>query len=165
MNMPQPNGKVADRPFPWVCPRCSKSEVRPAIKSHTAIVKHDGVIHSLNIPRLEIPTCGHCGEELFSNRVDEQINDALRSYLHLLTPRQIRVARKALGLHPRELAERLRIAPALLFRWETGSRIQSGAMDNYLRVFFAIPAVRDALIGQGQDPEFGTRRAIQSGSR
>jgi DNA-binding transcriptional regulator YiaG len=117
------------------------------------------------IPRLEIPACGNWGEELFSNRVDEPINDAFRSHLHLLAPRQIRAARKALGLHRQDLAERLRIVPALLSRWETGSRIQSGAMDNYLRVFFAIPAVRDALIGEGQDPELGTKLAIQSGSR
>jgi putative zinc finger/helix-turn-helix YgiT family protein len=165
MNTPQPNGTVADRPFPWICPRCSRKEVCPEVKSHTATVKHDGVVYRLDIPRLEIPTCSHCGEELFSNLVDEQINDALRAHLHLLAPRQIRAARKALGFHRRELAKRLRIAPALISRWETGSLIQSGAMDNYLRVFFAIPAVRDVLVGEGQDPALGTKVAIQSGSR
>jgi putative zinc finger/helix-turn-helix YgiT family protein len=165
MNNSQPNGKIADRPFPWVCPRCSKREVRPTVKSHTAIVKHDGVTYSLDIPRLEVPTCGNCGEELFSNRVDEQVNDALRARLHLLAPRQIRAARKALGLHRRQLADRLRIAPTTISRWETGSRIQSRAMDNYLRVFFAIPAVRDVLVGEGQDPALGTKVPIQSGTR
>jgi putative zinc finger/helix-turn-helix YgiT family protein len=165
MNTSQPNGKAADRPFPWVCPRCSKKEVRPTVKPHKATVKHDGVVHRLDIPGLEIPTCGNCGEELFTNRVDEQVNDALRARLHLLAPRQIRAARKALGLHRRELAKRLRVAPTMISRWETGSLIQSGAMDNYLRVFFAIPAVRDVLIGGGQDPELGTKVPIQSGSR
>ena len=53
----------------------------------------------------------------------------------------------------------------MISRWEAGSRIQSGAMDNYLRVFFAIPAVRDVLVGEGQDPALGTKVPIQSGSR
>jgi hypothetical protein len=35
------------------------------------------------------------------------------------------------------------------------ARIQSGAMDNYLRVYFAIPQVRDVLVGTGQDPNLG----------
>src|SRR5262249_50638647 len=119
--------RVVDRPFPWICPRCLRKEVRPAIRSHIARVKHDGVDYELSLPRLEIPTCGDCGEELFSNGVDEQINDALRERLHLLTPRQIRAARRALGLRQYELARRLRIAPATISRWETGTLIQSGA--------------------------------------
>lgn len=155
MNNSQPSGKIVDRPFPWVCPRCLKKEVRTAVKSHVATVKHDGMVYSLDIPKLEIPTCGNCGEELFTNRVDEQINDALRARLHLLSPRQIRTARRALGLDQRQLAVCLRIAPATISRWETGAFIQSGAMDNYLRVFFAIPRVREVLIGEGQDPALG----------
>ena len=131
--------KAVDRPFPWICPRCLQKEVRPAVKSHVATVKHDGVEYELAIPRLTIPTCGNCGEELFTNSVDEQINDALRERLHLLTPRQIRAARKALGLHQYELARRLRIAPATISRWETGFLIQSGAMDNYLRIYSRFP--------------------------
>ena len=127
--------QVVERPFPWICPRCLREEVRPAVKSHVAKVKHDGVEYELSIPALEIPTCGNCGEELFTNGVDDQIIDALHTRLHLLTPRQIRAARKALGLRQYELARRLRIAPATISRWETGSLIQSGAMDNYLRIY------------------------------
>jgi putative zinc finger/helix-turn-helix YgiT family protein len=148
--------KTVERPFPWICPRCLQKEVRPAVKSYNAKVKHDGVEYDLSIPRLELPTCGNCGEELSTNSVDEQVNDALRERLHLLTPRQIRAARRALGLRQYELARRLRIAPATISRWETGSLIQSGAMDNYLRIYFAIPEVRNALSGDAQDPALGT---------
>jgi putative zinc finger/helix-turn-helix YgiT family protein len=148
--------KAVDRPYPWICPRCLQKEVRPAVKSHVARVKHDGVEYELTIPRLTIATCGNCGEELFSNSVDDQINDALRERLNLLTPRQIRTARKALGLRQYELARRLRIAPATISRWETGSLIQSGAMDNYLRIYFALPEVRNSLTGEAQDPALGT---------
>ena len=94
MNRSQPDGTIADRPFPWVCPRCLKREVRPTVKCPTATVKHDGMAYHLDIPGLEIPTCGNCGEELFTNRVDEQVNDALRARLHLLAPRQIRAAQR-----------------------------------------------------------------------
>jgi putative zinc finger/helix-turn-helix YgiT family protein len=153
--------KPVDRLFPWFCPRCLQKEVRPTLKSHVARVKHDGVEYELSIPRLEIPICGNCGEELFTIGVDEQITNALRERLHLLTPRQIRTARKALGLHQYELARRLRIAPATISRWETGSLIQSGAMDNYLRIYFAIPEVRNALMGETQDPALGIQALSQ----
>ncbi len=146
---------ISDRPFPWLCPHCLERAVRPQVRPHTAIVKHDGLEHHLHIPALEVPTCEKCGDELFDNRVDDQISDALRAKLHLLTPVQIRHVRKALDLSQRELAQRLKIASATISRWETGALIQSSAMDNYLRTFFAFPIVREALIGPGQDPNLG----------
>src|SRR5208337_31044 len=144
--------RAAERPFPWVCPTCLGPNVRPIVKAYTAKVRHDGVDYSLNIPSLEIPTCGSCGEEVFSDNVDQQVNSALRAHLVLLTPQQLRAARKALGLRQTELGRRLKIAPATICRWESGAQIQSRAMDNYMRLFFGIPAVREALAGDRQDP-------------
>jgi putative zinc finger/helix-turn-helix YgiT family protein len=148
-------GKVEDRPFPWVCPNCLEVSVRPIAKQYTARVKHDGLQYSLDIPNLEIPTCEKCGEELFTNAVDERVNQALRVRLCLLSPTQIRASRKALGLKQSEMGRRLKIAPATISRWETGALIQSGAMDNYLRVFFEFTAVQSALSGSSQNPCLG----------
>ena len=69
---------------------------------------------------------------------------------------QIKEGRKALGLLQQELAERLGVAEATISRWETGTLIQSRAMDNLLRAYFALPQLRAALRGAEQDPAFGT---------
>ena len=144
------------KPFPWRCPRCLKREVTPTATAYTAEVRHDGRPYRVEVPDLMLPTCRACGEQVFSNSVDEQISRALRGHLRLLTPEQIRGAMKALGLRQRELAGRLGIAEETLSRWLTGSQIQSRAMDNLLRAYFAFPEVRSALIGPGQDPALGT---------
>jgi transcriptional regulator with XRE-family HTH domain len=53
------------------------------------------------------------------------------------------------------LAERLGVAEETISRWETGALIQSRAMDNLLRVYFANADVRAALVGGEQDPSLG----------
>lgn len=133
---------------------------------YTAGIKHDGILHSVEIPALEVPKCQACGELVFSTHVDEQINTALRAKLRLLTPAQIRSVRKELGADQKQLAERLGVANETISRWETGALIQSRAMDNLLRVYFALPEVRDVLIGADQDPLLGTckRGRSKSGS-
>ncbi len=110
-----------DRPFPWRCPHCLAKDVWPEVMPYTAKSKHDGVEYAIDIPALEIPKCRNCGELLFSYHVDEQIRDALRSRLRLLTPAQIRAGRKALSLHQSQLAERLGVAAETISRWENGA--------------------------------------------
>jgi putative zinc finger/helix-turn-helix YgiT family protein len=122
---------------------------------YMAKVKHDGVIYELHLPALEIPRCQTCGETYSTTAVDEQVSDALRSRLHLLTPVQIRQAIEKLGLKQQELAERLGVAAETISRWVNGALIQSRAMDNLLRLYFALPEVREALQGANQDPQLG----------
>jgi putative zinc finger/helix-turn-helix YgiT family protein len=148
-------GAPSDRPFPWKCPSCLKCEVFPDEISYTAEIKHDGILHSVHLPALRIPKCRSCGEVLFGDSADEQINSALRSLLRLLTPVQIRKNRRELELSQSELAERLGTAEATISRWETGALIQSRAMDNLLRVYFALPEARAVLQGKGQAPWLG----------
>jgi putative zinc finger/helix-turn-helix YgiT family protein len=134
--------------------------VVPTVIDYTAKVKHDGVVHELHVPELEIPRCETCGETVITTAVDERINDALRSRLRFLTPAQMRKGIEALGLTQQELAKRLGIAPETVSRWVNGALIQSRAMDNLLRLFFALPQVRDVLRGADQDPRLG----IETGS-
>jgi transcriptional regulator with XRE-family HTH domain len=58
-------------------------------------------------------------------------------------------------LSQKDLAERLGVAEATISRWETGAQIQSRALDNLLRVYFAVPEVRSVLRGVEQDPQLG----------
>ena len=146
---------AAERPFPRRCRHCGKQEVHLATIEYTAEVRHDGRLHTFTIPELKLPMCGACGERIFTEQVDDQINDALRAHLKLLTPEQIREGIKRVGLSQKEFASRVGIAEATLSRWLNRSQIQNRAMDNLLRAFFASPKLRAALCGEAQDPRFG----------
>ncbi len=156
--------KKRDRPFPWPCGNCLQHEVYLETMPYAIDVKHDGQSYHLEIPELRIPKCKACGELAFSNSVDDQILQALRVRVGLLTPEQIRGGRKSLGLKAKELAARLGVASETISRWERGGLIQSRAMDNFLRVFFAVPEVRAALRGPKQDPNLGRTAILEAES-
>jgi putative zinc finger/helix-turn-helix YgiT family protein len=137
------------------CPVSLAMGVRHEVIPYTAKVKHDGVLRAIAIPALEVPKCHSCGDLIFDEHVDDQINSAFRSHLSILTPARIRAARKSLHLTQLELAEKLGVAEATISPWETGALIQSGAMDNLMRVYFAVPQVRAVLNGKAQDPGLG----------
>ncbi len=152
---PDAAATAKQRPFPWRCAECGSDDVVPAATDYTGQVNYEGRLHTVDVPSLEIPTCRRCGERVFTNRVEEQINAALRAQLHLLTPEQIAAAIHALGMEPDEVAQRLGIREETLSAWISGTVIQSRAMDNLLRAYFASSEVRAALSGPQQDPEFG----------
>ena len=76
----------AQRPFPWRCRHCGKNQVVMAKMSYDAVVRHGGRLYAITISDLEIPVCQACGEKVFTEKVDNQINAALRSNLGLLNP-------------------------------------------------------------------------------
>jgi DNA-binding transcriptional regulator YiaG len=146
---------VKSRPFPWRCYRCGQTEVRPAMIAYTARVKHDGEIHTLEIPALVVPRCGACGELTFDGKADDQINDALRTHLRLMTKEQIRLCRAKVSLSPHELAHCLGVPEQTVLDWEDGLSIQSHAMDKRLRVLFTIPEDRAVLPGRQPESHSG----------
>lgn len=131
---------------------------------YEAEVSHDGRLHTFTIPNLELPVCQACGERVFTEKVDAQVNDALRAHMKLLTPDQLRDGIKRVGLSQKDFASRLGVAEATLSRWLNETQIQSRAMDNLLRAFLAIPQVRAALCGESQDPALGVSHSM-SGER
>lgn len=145
-----------ERAFPWRCTQCSKNEVVLKTISYDAEIRHDGRLYKFTVPNLEIPICRACGKKVFSEQVDDQINVTLRSELHLLTPRDMRAALERVGMTQKETAERLGVAEATLSRWLSDTQIQSRAMDNLLRIFFAFPQVRNILKRSGQNPRLGS---------
>lgn len=98
------------RPFPWRCPECGKSEVWPVTVRHTSQVRHDGRTYVVELPRLRVPQCAACGDLVFDNGADQQIAQALREQLGLLSAAQIRGNREELGLSQRQLAEHLGVS-------------------------------------------------------
>jgi putative zinc finger/helix-turn-helix YgiT family protein len=118
-------------------------------------LKHDGRLHTVEIPNLCVPRCDVCGELVFDVGADEQIARELRNHLGLLSAEQIRMNREKLRLSQRQLAEQLGVAVETISRWETGALTQSRAMDRYLRVYFGVPAVRVALESHDAFPSLG----------
>ena len=145
------------KPFPWRCPECGKKEVRPVTVPHTSQIKHDGRLYTVEVPKLRAPRCGACGELVFDNDADEQIAQALRDHLGVLSGDQIRKNRETLGLSQRILAEHLGVAVETISRWENGALTQTRAMDRYLRVYFGVPAALAALVGQAGTADLGVR--------
>jgi hypothetical protein len=78
---PQTNGpqQPTGRPFPWVCPKCRKKEVRLATIPYHAERLHEGRLVSVDIPLLEVPQCRQCGELVFNYTADNQILAAVRA--------------------------------------------------------------------------------------
>jgi hypothetical protein len=72
---------AAAEPFPWRCHQCGKNAVEMATIDYAAEVQHDGRLHAFVIPSLRIPVCQACGARVFTQDVDQQVNDALRSHL------------------------------------------------------------------------------------
>jgi hypothetical protein len=80
--MPEPvNGlqQPAGRPFPWFCPKCRKKEVRPATIPYHAERLCEGHIIAVDIPQLEVPKCGNCGELVFNYTAEDQILRAVQA--------------------------------------------------------------------------------------
>jgi putative zinc finger/helix-turn-helix YgiT family protein len=113
---------------------------------HTSQIKHDGRLYTVEVPKLHIPKCGVCGELVFDNDADEQIAQALREQLGLLSGDQIRKNREDLGLSQRILAEHLGVGVETISRWENGALTQTRAMDRYRR---NVKAPRLTLLRQG----------------
>jgi DNA-binding transcriptional regulator YiaG len=149
----RPHG--ANNPFPWRCPHCGMIEVVMQALSYEAGVRHDGHLYQFMIPKLDLPICQACGEKVFTEKVDEQINSAFRSHLHLLTPEEIMMALHRINMTPKEAASRLGIEEETLLHWVNGVQIQSRAMDKLLRVFFAFPQVRTVLGDEFAEPQLG----------
>ena len=93
---------------------------------------------------------------MYTEKLGDQINAALRAHLPLLPPAEIRADLQRIGLTQKAIADLLGIAGATLSRWLTETQIQSRALDNLLRVYFACPDERSVLLGQKQDPWLGT---------
>jgi len=147
------------KPYPRGCTECGETTVMPTDIAYDAEVKHDGRLHRFRISSLTIDKCGRCGEEYFTNRTDEQIAAALREFLGLLQPQDIRRRLDELGLTQRSFAERLGVAPETVSRWLNGLSIQTRAMDNLMRVFFGFESVRNVLTADGPARTLGLMTA------
>lgn len=136
------------KPFPWGCSHCGTRTVVAAAEDYAAEICHDGKAYDICVPNALVPKCSECGRKVLTNSLSQQVYDALREKLGILTPAQIRANIGLLGLSQKDVASRIGVAPETLSRWITGAMIQTRANDRLLRLFFHLPAAREIL----QDP-------------
>jgi hypothetical protein len=74
-------GQGSGRPFPWICPKCRKKEVRPAKIPYRAERLHEGHLIAEDIPQLEVPKGANCGELVFNYTAEEQILQAVQAQI------------------------------------------------------------------------------------
>jgi putative zinc finger/helix-turn-helix YgiT family protein len=137
-----PGGK----PYPRYCPRCGQKTVWQTTTPYSTVMRHDGELHQIELPDLEVPFCEACSEMIFDTQACEQVSRAFRQRLGLLAPAEIRAHRERLGLSQQELAAHLNVAPTIVAQWESGLAIPSRAIDRFLRVYFQSPEARSAII-------------------
>ena len=115
---------------PLQCPQCG-GQVEPAKVEKQALFREVEVAYTAELQR-----CTECELELATvneaARMQQQLADAYRQTIGLLTGEDIRRLRQRKGLSQQALAEALEVGIASIKRWETGA-IQSSAMDRLLR--------------------------------
>ncbi len=144
-----------NRPFPWRCWKCKKTEVVQDTIEYSTDRSHDEITYHLEFPRLLVAKCRNCGDVTFDLFTSDQIEDALRAKVGLLMPEEVRSRRIALGLTPEELSRRIGHPEDTVGKIEERLLIQSRALDNMLRVYFAFSIVREALNGGIPDRNLG----------
>jgi putative zinc finger/helix-turn-helix YgiT family protein len=152
--MPSP---IKELPFPWTCGKCGEQAVERDSLPYSTVVQYDGRSYAVDVPDLRVPCCKNCGDMVFDDSANDQVTDALRRLVGLLPPDRIRSNRESLGLTQRDFANLLGMGESTVSRWETSSQIQQRSLDRLMRLFFALPEVRDALVGQDRLAELGTQ--------
>ena len=71
-------------PFPWRCHHCGLREVYMIMMDYPAEVKWGGQLYKFTIVDLEIPACKACGELVFTEKGDDQIQECLETLLNKL---------------------------------------------------------------------------------
>ncbi len=149
-------------PFPWPCGKCRQHTVELETLPYSTEVHYDGRIYTVDLPRFKVPRCTNCGAMVLDDDANDQITDALRRQVGLLTPQRIRSNRESLGLKQRDFANLLGVGESTVSRWETGSQIQQKSLDKLMRLYFAMPDVRHALSDQDRIAELGSEVVEES---
>ena len=117
-------------PIEIACFECGKGDMIPKIVD-LAGYRHDEEV-TVRTHGLECTVCGFKTiDSKYSEEFTKLISDAYREKHGLLTGKQIREARRKLGMSQDEFARYLKVGPASVHRWENG-QIQDEALNELL---------------------------------
>jgi putative zinc finger/helix-turn-helix YgiT family protein len=116
------------------CDECKSGKLRKAIVPyHTTFRDVEGDVKNLVVDNVVVYRCDECGNELLDDAAMQQIEDARRHALGLLSATEICELRERLRRTQKQMSELLGIGEKTYCRWESGS-FQSEAFDRYLRL-------------------------------
>ncbi len=113
------------------CPACGKESLGTIVKE-TAFVYGTGAAAVNLTCSVPVHKCADCAFEFTDDKAEDARDLAVRSYLKVMTPDQIRAIRDSYAISRREFGSVTRIGEASLARWETGEVIQNGGYDQFL---------------------------------
>ena len=136
---------MTTRTYPKRCGKCGQKAMQLATVPYMTTIEHDNRAYRVELPNLSVPQCANCQALSLDEEADRQISAAFRRVARLLTPEEICLGREKLGFTQEQFANLLGVSEATISRLEAGAQIQQRAMDRFLRVCLASPAVVDQL--------------------
>jgi DNA-binding transcriptional regulator YiaG len=123
-------------PFPHICPECGATAVYPETTNYRTAFKYEGQLHEFEAPNVTLNKCRDCGGTILPNTALDQITEAFRRHVNLLTAEEIRGGLAKLQLSQKDFAERIGAAPKSVSDWLANLRFQPRSLDRMMRSFF-----------------------------
>jgi putative zinc finger/helix-turn-helix YgiT family protein len=143
---------MAERRFPKKCGVCQQRAMALAVVPYSIQIDHDGRKYQVEIPSLEVPKCGNCGEFVIDDEAGKVIQAAFHAKADLLTPDDIARVINDAHLNQKEFAELIGISQSTLSRWVNGVQVQQRGYDNIIRAFDKVPELRAFLASRLTTP-------------
>jgi len=137
------------------CFQCGGECEQRIAPPHTYKMKYDGGTYQVLVDNMPEWYCRDCDVSVIDEESDPFLQAALRKYIGLLSPEQIRAGLKKLKLSQEKFAEQLGCAAETVSRWLNGAVLQSRTYDRFMRVYFLCPEVRGRLENFSPDAPFG----------
>jgi DNA-binding transcriptional regulator YiaG len=133
---------------PRKCMKCRAGTLAPTIVDYSVKMEHDGRVYPIQADHLEVLRCTNegCKSEVLPDHSLLRLNELLRLQAGLFSPNEIVAKRSNLGLSQKDFAHLLGVATATVSRWETGAQIQQRVMNDFMRAFFDLHALRVYLM-------------------
>lgn len=136
------------------CPKC-RGEMTSTREAHRYA---ESGLPNVTLVDVEVRHCPRCGERTVGIPRVEELHRLLALELarkpERLLPNEVRFLRKYLGLSGVDFAERMRVDPATVSRWEREGDAQ--AMGPQAELLLRLMAVRDQPVSEYGDDVLGT---------
>ena len=133
------------KPYPHLCPECGATAVYAETTNYKTGFKYEGHLHEFEARDVALNKCRDCGGVILPNMALDQITEAFRRHVGLLTAQQISDDLQKLQLTQKDFAELLGVAPETVSRWLTNVQIQTRSLDRLMRLFFKSAELRKDL--------------------
>jgi len=114
-----------------LCPACGKETIGTRVEETTFVYGTGSTAVNLTCP-VPVHKCDACAFEFTDDKAEDARDLAVRRYLRVMSPDEIKAIREFHELSRREFGMLTRIGDASLARWESGDIIQNSGYDQFL---------------------------------